>query len=112
MVATNVWTKCFANCNSFTILYIVQVYNTSIRQISKRNNDERHLERETKVKRTGTRRGERTVRSSRKRREQTNPPAMVMSSDEANLALYISSSDSVTAKSSSESSIDRPVLAI
>ena len=70
------------------------------------------MERETKVKRTGTRRGERTVRSSRKRREQTNPPAMVMSSDEANLALYISSSDSVTAKSSSESSIDRPVLAI
>ena len=52
------------------------------------------------------------MRSSRKRREQTNPPAMVMSSDEANLALYISSSDSVTAKSSSESSIDRPVLAI
>lgn len=37
---------------------------------------------------------------------------MVMSSDEANLALYISSSDSVTAKSNSESSIDRPVLAI
>ena len=56
--------------------------------------------------------GQRTVRSSRKRREQTNPPAMVMSSDEANLALYISSSDSVTAKSSSDSSIDRPVLAI
>jgi hypothetical protein len=56
--------------------------------------------------------GERTVRSSRKRREQMNPPAMVMSSDEANLALYISSSDSVTAKSSTDSSIDRPVLAI
>ena len=52
------------------------------------------------------------MRSSRKRREQTNPPAMVMSSDEANLALYISSSDNITVKSSSDSSIDRPVLAI
>jgi hypothetical protein len=37
---------------------------------------------------------------------------MVMRSDAANLALYISSSDSVTEKSSSEISINRPVLAI
>ena len=71
-----------------------------------------HSERERKLETTGTRRGKRTVRSNRKRREQTNPPAMVMSSDEANLALYTSSSDSVTAKSSRDSSIDRPVLAI
>ena len=69
-----------------------------------------HSERERKLE--TTRRGKRTVRSNRKRREQTNPPAMVMSSDEANLALYTSSSDSVTAKSSRDSSIDRPVLAI
>lgn len=41
-----------------------------------------------------------------------NPLAMFMSSDEANLALYISSSDNVTVKRSTESSTDRPMLAI